>query len=973
MPKTILNAALALFLFAPSVAGQGTNGAIAGTVRDTSGAVIPGVTVEASSPALIEKVRTGVTDSQGQYRISDLRPGTYAVRFMLDGFSTVSREGLELTQGFTAPVNVELRVGALEETITVTGVSPVVDVQGTAQLTVVTRAELTTIPTAEYFGMVAGLVPGLAAKQGDVGGSSGFGAIRMTIHGGTGTDQQVAVNGFIVTTMGVNGDGTTTAVPIEGSIEEQAIEVGGHQAESETGGIRINVVSRSGGNRFSGGAYYNFANGTLQSNNLTPELESLGLATTTKAKALWTFSPSFGGPIKKDTLWFYAGYQKNIVENYAAGSWANTADTNSWTYTPDYSRPQYRSSNTWGANGRLTYQLNQKNRFSFSYEDGFLCLCGAGSSTAAPETGRDFNIWTSQTQVSWSAPVTNRLLLQGGWGRTASHPRHLAVLPQASNHPIRDRGTGVSYSASSTADDWMTSHQDHFRGSLSYVTGSHSFKTGVDMRFGVISPRIVTPVGNANYVLLNGTPDSITYFPGPTREEESTKPNLGLYVQDRWTVARLTADVGLRFDWLRTGYPEQTLAAAQYRPSAVTFPAADVLNWKDLSPRLGVAYDLFGNGKTALKANLSRYVQQETLELTGAQNPVTASNASTTRSWTDRNGDFVVQGNPLNPALNGELGPGSNETFGQPGKITSRIDPNFASGFRVRPHQWQLAAGVQQELMPGLALDVTYARRSYGNILITQNTAVSPASYSPYCVTARVDDRLPDGGGYELCGLFDLNPSSVGLRDNVVRSSSSVGDQIQRWHGVDLLVRTRLPRGVILQGGLSTGKTLTDTCDIVSRIGDATGNPSPLYCRTEEPFLSSLRVSGAYPLPWGSQISAAFRSDPGTAITASGTFTNAQIAPSLRRSLSGGNTATVQLVAPGTMYNERQNQLDLRFAKYLTSGQFRWQAAVDLYNALNAVTVLSQNNTYGTNGATWQRPTTVLAPRLVKFGIRMDF
>jgi hypothetical protein len=449
----------------------------------------------------------------------------------------------------------------------------------------------------------------------------------------------------------------------------------------------------------------------------------------------------------------------------------------------------------------------------------------------------------------------------------------------------------------------MNSYVNHVRSSLSYNTGAHALKAGVEMKLSGQTGYMTTPLSLANYTLVNGKPNSVTFFPGPIDMNEHVSPNLGLFAQDSWTVKRLTADVGLRFDWLRTTYPDETLPAAQYRPATASFPGGTVLNWKDLDPRLGMAYDLLGNGRTALKVSVSRYVKQEALQLTMGLNATIASQASTARSWNEPLGNYIVTGNPLNPAANGDLGPGSNKTFGTP-VITTTIDPSFAKGFDVRPYQWEFLSGVQQELIPGMALTAEYVRRSYGNIQVTQNAAVSsPADWSPYCVTAPADVRLPGGGGYPLCGLFDLNPAFVGLQNNIIRSASTFGNDVQTWNGFDLVVNARLRGGMILQGGLDTGKTVTDNCAIVAQIG----NPSPLFCHTETPFLSSFRMSGAYPMPWSSQISAAFQSNPGPVITASGTFTNAQIAPSLGRNLSSGSTAALALVAPGALYNVRAN------------------------------------------------------------------
>jgi hypothetical protein len=538
---------------------------------------------------------------------------------------------------------------------------------------------------------------------------------------------------------------------------------------------------------------------------------------------------------------------------------------------------------------------------------------------------------------------------------------------------VQDIGIGFTWGRASNDIQTYLGRVDHYKASAAYVSGAHNFKVGFENRISSQQNSLTIPSGNfASYRFVNGVPDRVTYSTGPL-EQENWANNIGIFAQDRWTIGRLTADAGVRFDWLRTHYPDETAQVALYRPVATSFPGADVLNWKDLNPRLGIAYDLFGDGKTAFKANLSRYVIQETVAITTTLNPVPATNATTARSWRDLNGDLIVQGDPLNPAANGELGVGSNVTFGQPGRVTTRIDPEFAKGFGVRPYQWELAAGVEREVLPGLAVDATYFRRMYGALQVSKNVALSPADYNPYCVAVPVDSRLPGGGGNQLCGLFDLHPDAARRPlDTVITSSQLLSDesQVERWTGLDVLVRTRLPRGILLQGGTSTGKTVTDNCAVVAKIGDASGNPSPLYCHTQTPYQTSFRMSGAYPLPWSSQVSAVFKSNPGDVITATRAFSNAEIAPSLGRSLSAGSAATINLVDPGTMFIERSNQVDLRYTKHLTTRRMRWQLSVDLYNALNAAPATTVINTYG---AAWLRPTRVLAPRLAKFGIRIDY
>ena len=287
-----------------------------------------------------------------------------------------------------------------------------------------------------------------------------------------------------------------------------------------------------------------------------------------------------------------------------------------------------------------------------------------------------------------------------------------------------------------------------------------------------------------------------------------------------------------------------------------------------------------------------------------------------------------------------------------------------------------------------LSVNAAYFRRIYGNFAVTDNTAVAPADYDPFCVTAPADPRLP-GGGRQICGLFDLNPAKVGQVSTLGTDASHYGNVYDQWNGVDLSMNARLQK-VLLQGGVSTGKTMTDNCAVMAHpqvtLTAAAGSPalsttpatSTEFCRVETPFLTQVKLLGAYTLPWEIQISGTFQSIPGPLITASGTYTNPQIAPSLGRNLSSGSTATINLVLPGTLYGDRLNQIDLRFTKIFRIRRARVQGMIDLYNALNDNTVLVLSNTYGATGgasagSAWQVPQAIMPGRVIKFGVQMDF
>ena len=391
-------------------------------------------------------------------------------------------------------------------------------------------------------------------------------------------------------------------------------------------------------------------------------------------------------------------------------------------------------------------------------------------------------------------------------------------------------------------------------------------------------------------------------------------------------------------------------------------------DWTDVTPRLGVAYDLFGSGKTALKFNIGRYLAAPNpISFTRIANPAGALIQSATRTWSDANGNFIPEAN--------ELGPLSAPNFGTT-VVSTRYAPDALSH---RGYSWEIGAQLQQEIAPRVSTNLAYYRRWYGNLLVTDNTALDPTDYSPYSVVAPVDSRLPGGGGYTVTGLYD--PNRLVAAQNIVTLASNYGDAMEHYNGGDLTLNARLQQGTVVSGGVSLGRVETNYCFVTSS-PQGTGLPPAqgattaaglLYCNVKPPFQANVKVLGVYPLPrWGVTLAATFQSIPGPLITAANTYTNAVISPSLGRNLATGvnGIASVQLIAPGTMYDERLYQLDFRASKIIRIGRARLQANVDLYNAANASSILTINTTYGSS---WQRPTSILQGRLLKFGAQFDF
>jgi hypothetical protein len=939
------------------------------------------VTVEAASPALIEKVRNAVTDGSGLYKITDLRPGTYTVTFVLPGFATVKREGVELSAGFTATINADMRVGGLEETVTVTGASPVVDVQNVREQRVLTREVLDTIPTAKSITNLAALIPGMtvAGTSGvgqDVGGSAGENFQGLMIHGGRRDDQQTLVDGMSVAMVqAFSGSVTPTALG-DGTVEQTILEVSGHSAEYESGGIVANMLPKQGGNTLHGSVFGNWSSEGTQSNNYSNELRDKGLASPNPVKQISDLNLALGGPVRRDRVWFFTAYRDWRIVNYTDPRTKGfDLIENDWVYTPDLSKRVYQDQLTKDAVGRATWQATATHKVTFHYNwnnklENFTL---GGIVSAQGNYIQEFR--TKISQATWSAPITNRLLLDAGVSLTPIlhliDPRPGAVGPTALETTTGQRFRAVAFGNAQSPQVYRHEQQrnDTYRAAVSYVTGAHAFKVGYTLQTSSLNNRYTAP---ADYEvnLVNGVPNSVVYLPTPF-EFRNNLSKSAVYGQDQWKVSRLTMNLGLRYDHFTTRYPDYNLAPTNLLP-ARSFAGADVLKWNDLSPRLGASYDLFGNGKTAVKVSWSRYVLQESFNLTRVVDPTTASGGTLTRTWRDLNGDFVPQGDPLNAAANGELGPSPNNNFGRP-VLTLSYDPEWAQGYGVRAYNAEFSSGIQRELLPRVAVAATYYRRYYGNFQVTDNRLVAASDYNPFCITAPRDARLPGGGGQQICDLKDLNPSRLGQLQQLRTDAGAYGEQSESWQGVDLAVNARLA-DLLLQGGVSTGKTVTDNCAVLAAVPEAGPLGAP-YCHVETPYLTQVKFLGSYKLPWNIQVSGTFQSIPGGEVQATYVARNAEIAPSLGRNLSAGATSTinVNLIPPGTVFGDRINQVDMRFSRIFTIRTARIRAMVDLYNLANNNVILQWNNTYGTNGATWLQPRAIMSARLLKVGGQIDF
>lgn len=973
-----------------------------GTVKDTSGAVMPGVTVEAASPVLIEKVKSAITDENGLYRIVDLRPGTYSLTFTLPGFNTVTRAGIELQSNFTATINVDLSVGTLQESVTVSGASPVVDVQSNVKQQVLSREVLDAVPTAKTIQGLGQLVLGVTLNSPDVGGSRAMQQTYFAIRGTGGAQSVVLVDGLM--TNGLMGDGAVQAYHNEAMSQEMVYQTAGGAAETLTGGITMNLVPKDGGNQFRGGVKWAKSPESWQGDNLTDRLKSMGVTGVDKIKHFEEVNAELGGPIVKNKLWFFGAFRQAYYDKPIA----NTFQTDgSLPYPQAYARCaanpgscEQGISDEKMANPvvRLTWQASERNKIAL-YTDRALRLRGhAMGSLTDPNTASV--IWNtpnfSTGSLKWTSTLSSKLLLEVGtsFNRERYDNLYQPGIFAERNTPawyrnVRkdDISTGFLWNASGAQ---LGNYPDRYnvQGSISYVSGAHNVKVGVMDQFGSYRR-----YNNANADLYqtyqNGVPLRVTVLNTPLEVQENLDANFGVFAQDSWNLGKLTLNYGARFDYLKQRIVGQPAMQGRFA-NVAAYDDIVLPTWKDFSPRVSAVYNLSGDGKTAVRVGYNKFVTAQTTGFAQLYNPT----ALTTQqlAWTDVNGNDIADGERGcvgYPTVGCEINfAGLPANFGR--RSLAQFDPDLK-----RPYQLALNAGITHELVTGLTVAFEYFRSDFRNITVRQNTLRTAASYDEFTVASPLDGSA-----------VKVWLEKPGVASQVANVDSTSDDMKRAYNGFDLSFNARMRGGIRAFGGFNLERTLNDVC--VSAASDPNRS---LYCNQADsgiPWQKQFKATVVYPLPWqGISVSLAYQGLngylSGTAAQAYGGFTAGTgfdnprglgthwlVTPTTRyaanctgactpgalvlpaMAASGRASIQVPLVAPETEYTPRINQVDFSVSKSFEFGKFRLNPKLDLFNALNSDDYTSVSSTqFG--AATYLRPSVVLQGRIIRIGADLRF
>ncbi len=957
-------------LFLPTFAWA--QASIAGLVRDESGAVLPGVTVEAASPVLIEGVRAVTTDDQGRYRIEALRPGPYKLTFSLTGFSTLTRTGVDVPSDVVVTVNADMKVGALEESVTVSGQSPQVDVQQASRTQVLTRSIIDALPVSRNVMSIGVLAAGVRAGTPDIGGSRMTEQVALRAHGLAGNDAEQLVEGMSIQSLeGPSQSYFDDMLQTEISVMTSAIP-----ADTSGGGIRLNSVLKDGGNLFSGATFLGFTSGDWQSDNVDDELRAAprSIRSANGIKHIQMFSASFGGPIVHNTLWFITTARHQSSDELVA-------DVPLQIVAPDGEFiNSYLDTYVRGPSLRLTWQATQKHKLA------------AFGSRWWKRKGKDFSAGTDPRvgqfrdpkkahhfvgNVKWTSTLTNKLLFEAGFSM-AAFDWHGGPAPGV----LKERGTPEWYTQTRKTDTqrhidpqcaydtgcttWgslLSQRQDNtrnvFDARLSYVTGTHNLKFGYTHEIGPDGRMGNEHNGDIQLNYNQGRPSTVTVFNTPLEAPGIVEYDAGFFAQDSWTIRRLTLNPGVRVEWFAAGMEETSAKAGRFAPARFYPAQHGLIRWgPDYAPRLAAVYDLFGDGRTALKTNYSKYHRQYDADpfLAYADAGVRQEN----RNW------FDCDLNPGLTACSAAVLPTNNDGIAQDNEIgLSPSGGNFGQrsgalpGDLRRQYNLEFTAGFQHQLKPGLAVGATFIKREIRNIQMTDRTFITLSDYTPFQVRmpAVIDPAVAAVlNPNDMITVYNLNSAKATVYGQGLIDRSSEHNR-SFYRGFEASFSARLAGSAALFGSWTAERNVSVFCESDDNPNGPTttdlyqGRPvseGGRFCDQRQfhiPFLHEFKLAGNYPLRYGIDFGAVLQSYPGlerviTWQPAANLFPNGQRT----------QAQTIVLNEPGSLFGERWTQLDVNVRKNIHYGHGKVHTfQVDIFNVFNNNSIRTVIDTVGTS------------------------
>ena len=939
--RRIFMLVLGTILVSTPAAAQQT-GILSGVVHDAQGAILPGVTVTVTSTSLIGGARTATTGGSGTYQLTALPPGTYEVTYELSGFSTMKRGDIRVQVAQTTRLDVELAVGNLQETVVVTGASPVVDVGTTTTQTNVSKELFDAIPTGRNPWVMAGLVPGVVTGRLDVGGTEGMQQYNVEAFGSADSQKSFSIDGLKTNWGGGSGGATMQYYGFE-MYEEYNMQTASGTAESDVSGVYMNMVTKSGGNRFSSDHNFYFMNDSLQGTNVDDALRArLGLAAGQQTGAAgnpvdisYDWSSTLGGPIKKDKVWFFGATRRWRLDQLQIG--ARNADGSQ--AIDDNRIENYMGKATWNAvaDTKVSFMFNRNNKYRFHRRDTPFLFSEDKASVLQDQPAQ--NYVAQINQVFGKAAVLDARVGRM-WG---VFPTRYQKEVTPNDIAIRDIVRNTQSNAA-TEQSLNPNHRYQANATLSYFAqnlgaGSHDFKVGTQLSWEKMQYDRIR-----NGDLFLETNDGVALRAQIANTPVASDHRLqtwSAFAQDRWVVGRATINYGARLDGVKAFLPAQASPAGTFVATR-SFAETQLYDFNlNVAPRIGVAFDLFGKGRTALKAYYGRFYNQFGSEIAEAINPNARINVQV--PWVDRDGDLQLDPGELNLTnFTGFTG------------VFPRMDGNA-----TRPYSDEMNVGFDHELAPNFGVSVSYHRRQHRNGLAIVDLARPASAYTTVSRTYADPER-----GAQTITVYSLDPALVTRRDRVITNVDVLESD---YNGVQFSFNKRMSNRWQLLGGLSLQKhegfghdgTFTDPTS-----SSDLNNPNFRLNRAGSAIFTdipwSFNLSGSYQLPYDLMFSGKFVARDGDP---------------LRRLLTlaglpqGSETLWVQ--PRGVDRTETVNKfVDVRIAKRFALGMSRLEGSLDVFNLLNANHVLLMNEAIG---STLGRPSRILTPRIVRLGATVRF